>query len=160
PPFPPPCPGPPPTPPPHPTTPPPDTPPPAPAAVVHVHAPFATALATWAGAADEVRVLRITDYELIKGLGGTDPTAIDLAIFPNWRDVPRIAADIERRLAEHPGAPPVLCIAGHGITTWGENLTQARDRAECLEALCELVLRTGREHAFAPQTHVLEMGPT
>ncbi|MBF6265187.1 S-methyl-5-thioribose-1-phosphate isomerase [Nocardia farcinica] len=130
------------------------------AAVVHVHSPFATALATRAGAADEVRVLRITDYELIKGLGGTDRTAIDLAIFPNWRDVPRIAADIERRLAEHPGAPPVLCIAGHGITTWGENLTQARDRAECLEALCELVLRTGREHAFAPQTHVLEMGPT
>ncbi|MBF6355093.1 S-methyl-5-thioribose-1-phosphate isomerase [Nocardia higoensis] len=112
------------------------------AAVVHVHSPFATALATRAAATDSPGTVRITGLELIKGLGGSDPEAVDLPVFPNWRTVPRIGEDIERWLTEHPGAPPVLCISGHGITTWGQTLSQARDRAECLEALCELVLRT------------------
>jgi methylthioribose-1-phosphate isomerase len=38
----------------------------------------------------------------------------------------------------------VLFIAGHGITAWGTDLAQARDRVECLEAICELVTLTGR----------------
>ncbi|WP_069163539.1 bifunctional S-methyl-5-thioribose-1-phosphate isomerase/methylthioribulose 1-phosphate dehydratase [Nocardia altamirensis] len=121
-------------------------------AVVHIHPPYATALATRAGAPGELTMLRITDYELIKGLGSKDPAAIDIPVFPNWPEVPRIGADIERYLLEHPDAPPVLCVAGHGITTWGENLAQARDRAECLEALCELIARTGRRQPFARAT--------
>ncbi|MEV0343363.1 S-methyl-5-thioribose-1-phosphate isomerase [Nocardia sp. NPDC050713] len=129
-------------------------------AVVHVHSPYATALATEAGAAERETTLRITDFELIKGLGSADPSAIDIPVFPNWRDVSRIGADIERYLRDNPAAPPVLCIAGHGITTWGENLSRARDRAECLEALCELVIRTGRRHAFATPAESLEIGLT
>ncbi|MEU8898349.1 S-methyl-5-thioribose-1-phosphate isomerase [Nocardia sp. NPDC048505] len=117
-------------------------------AVVHIHPPYATTLCTQAGARDTLTMLRITGFELIKGLGRTN--AIDIPIFPNWADVPRIGADIERYLGEHPDAPPVLGIAGHGITVWGDNLSRARDRAECLEALCELVARTGRRHAYEP----------
>lgn len=127
-------------------------------AVVHIHPPFATALATRLGASDAVTTLRITDYELIKGLGGTEPAVIDIPVFPNWADVPRIGADIERYLAEHPAAPPILFITGHGITTWGDNISQARDRAECLEALCELVSRTGRLNAFGARDETLEIG--
>ncbi|WP_084495571.1 S-methyl-5-thioribose-1-phosphate isomerase [Nocardia shimofusensis] len=130
------------------------------AAVVHVHSPFATALATRAGATDTPGTVRITGLELIKGLGGTDPEAVDLPVFPNWRTVPRIGEDIERWLTEHPGAPPVLCISGHGITTWGQTLAQARDRAECLEALCELVLRTGGDTVLRTDSDtVLRTGP-
>jgi methylthioribose-1-phosphate isomerase len=113
-------------------------------AVVHIHPPYATTLSTQCGSPDAVTTLRITDFELIKGLGSTDPSAIDIPVFPNWPDVERIGADIERYLSENPTAPPVLGIAGHGITAWGDNLSQARDRAECLEALCELVIRTRR----------------
>src|SRR5690606_39727184 len=76
----------------------------------------------------------------------------------NWRTVSRIGEDIERRLTEHPDAPPVLCISGHGITTWGQNLSQARDRAECLEALCELLLRTGGEIVFRPRSEERRVG--
>ncbi|WP_405161258.1 S-methyl-5-thioribose-1-phosphate isomerase [Nocardia sp. NBC_01499] len=129
-------------------------------AVVHIHPPYATALATRSGASDAVTTLRITDYELIKGLGGTDPAAIDIPVFPNWSDVPRIGTDIERYLTDHPAAPPVLFIAGHGITAWGDNISQARDRAECLEALCELVARTGRRQAFGASDETLEIGLT
>ncbi|MBF6124007.1 S-methyl-5-thioribose-1-phosphate isomerase [Nocardia brasiliensis] len=129
-------------------------------AVVHIHPPYATALATRPGALDAVTTVRITDYELIKGLGGTDPAAIDIPVYPNWSDVPRIGADIERYLTDHPDAPPILFIAGHGITAWGDNLSQARDRAECLEALCELISRTGRTQAFGERADLLEIGLT
>ncbi|MFX0575485.1 S-methyl-5-thioribose-1-phosphate isomerase [Nocardia nepalensis] len=136
-------------------------------AVVHIHPPYATTAATRSGSPAAVTTLRIADYELIKGLvakgpDGTYPTALDLPVFPNWPDVARIGADIERYLSEHPTAAPVLGIAGHGITTWGDNLAQARDRAECLEALCELVARTGRRQAFAARNpnEILEIGLT
>ncbi|MFB7723568.1 S-methyl-5-thioribose-1-phosphate isomerase [Nocardia sp. NPDC056100] len=111
-------------------------------AVVHVHPPHATALSIIAAGAD-VQPVRFTGYELIKGLGGTRPDLIDIPVFPNHADVPQIGADIEKYLNEHPDAPPVLFIAGHGITAWGATLAQARDRAECLEAMCELVTLTG-----------------
>ncbi|MFD6221075.1 S-methyl-5-thioribose-1-phosphate isomerase [Nocardia asteroides] len=117
-------------------------------AVVHVHSPFATALATTAARpGDTVTPLRISGYELLKGFGLTDPATVEIPVFPNWPDVPRIGADIERYLRENPSAPPILFITGHGLTTWGDTLAQARDRAECLEALCELIARTGRTDA-------------
>ncbi|GGN76961.1 S-methyl-5-thioribose-1-phosphate isomerase [Nocardia rhizosphaerihabitans] len=117
-------------------------------AVVHVHSPFATALATTAARpGDAVTTLRITGYELLKGFGLRDASTVDVPVFPNWPDVPRIGADIETYLRDNPTAPPILFITGHGITTWGDTLAQARDRAECLEALCELIARTGRTDA-------------
>jgi len=106
-------------------------------AVVHVHPPHATAQSIGAP-----KVLRFSGYELIKGLGATE--TIDIPVFANHSDVARIGADIERQLTEHPDATPVLFIAGHGITAWGASLAQARDRAECLEAMCELVTLSGR----------------
>ncbi|MBF6180624.1 methylthioribulose 1-phosphate dehydratase [Nocardia otitidiscaviarum] len=109
------------------------------AAVVHVHPPHATALSVGTAASS----VRFSGYELIKGLGGTSPHTIDIPVFPNHAEVPRIGRDIERYLLDHPDAPPVLFIAGHGITAWGASLAQARDRAECLEALCELASLTG-----------------
>ncbi|MFD3742873.1 S-methyl-5-thioribose-1-phosphate isomerase [Nocardia sp. NPDC058633] len=125
-------------------------------AVVHVHSPFATALATTAARpGDTVTSVRISGFELLKGFGLADPSTVSIPVFPNWPEVARIGADIENYLGENPDAPPILFIAAHGITTWGDTLAQARDRAECLEALCELIARTGRTDATS-----LEIGPT
>ncbi|MEC3917536.1 S-methyl-5-thioribose-1-phosphate isomerase [Nocardia sp. CDC160] len=112
------------------------------AAVVHVHPPHATAVSIKT-AGSSVTTTRFAGYELIKGLGSARPDLIDIPVFPNHADVPQIGADIEKYLTEHPDAPPVLFIAGHGITAWGASLAQARDRAECLEAMCELTTLTG-----------------
>jgi methylthioribose-1-phosphate isomerase len=106
-------------------------------AVVHIHPPHATAQSI--GAPD---VVRFSGYELIKGLRTTE--TIDIPVFVNHPDVARIGADIERRLTEQSDVAPVLFIRGHGVTAWGADLAQARDRAECLEAMCELVTLTGR----------------
>ncbi|MBV9319989.1 MAG: S-methyl-5-thioribose-1-phosphate isomerase [Mycobacterium sp.] len=114
-------------------------------AVVHVHPPHATAQSI-----DAPPVLRFSGYELIKGLERTQ--TIDVPVFTNHSDVSRIGADIERYLIEHPDAAPVLFIAGHGITAWGTSLAQARDRGECLEAMCELVTLTGRREIGPRQT--------
>lgn len=127
-------------------------------AVVHVHSPAATVLATRVGTRHADTHLRISGYELIKGLAGGSAAEITVPVFANHAEVPRIGAEVERYLRENPDAPPVLAIAGHGITTWGADLAQARDRAECLEALCELVERTGRAHAFDTGDDVLERG--
>lgn len=110
------------------------------AAVVHVHPPYATAVSITAGEGSEV--VRFSGYELIKGLVAGE--SVQVPVVSNHADVTRIAAEAERRLAGDPQAAPVLFIAGHGITAWGASLAQARDRAECLEALCELVTLTGR----------------
>ena len=106
-------------------------------AVVHVHAPNATAQTVGVSG-----TLTFSGYELIKGLGATD--TISVPVFTNHADVARIGDDIEQHLSEYPDAPPVLFIAGHGITGWGADLAQARDRIECLEAICELASVTGR----------------
>ncbi|TCJ99544.1 bifunctional S-methyl-5-thioribose-1-phosphate isomerase/methylthioribulose 1-phosphate dehydratase [Nocardia alba] len=125
-------------------------------AVVHVHSPFATALATTAARpGDAVTPVRISGFELLKGFGLADPSTVVIPVFPNWPEVARIGTDIETYLRENPDAPPILFITGHGITTWGETLAQARDRAECLEALCELIARIGPTVATP-----LEIGPT
>ncbi|WP_094026894.1 S-methyl-5-thioribose-1-phosphate isomerase [Nocardia cerradoensis] len=120
------------------------------AAVVHVHSPRATAASVGAP-----NPLRFTGFELIKGLRSGD--TIDIPVFANHADVSLIGAEIEQYLRAHPAAPPVLFIAGHGITAWGADLAQARDRAECLEALCELVSLTGRRDIST--AHILEEQP-
>lgn len=71
-------------------------------------------------------------------------------MFANHSDVARIGADIERYLQKHPDAAPVVFLAGHGITSWGADLAQACDRAECLEAMCQLAALTGRREIASP----------
>ncbi|MFJ8621301.1 methylthioribulose 1-phosphate dehydratase [Kitasatospora sp. NPDC093550] len=119
-------------------------------AVIHVHAPYATATASrYRG--DRVRPLRLEHFELLKGLGLADPAGTDLPVFPNWPDVGRIADDVADHLARTPQAPPGLLIAHHGITAWGRDLAEARNRLECLEAICQLLV-LGTEPA-GPATH-------
>jgi methylthioribose-1-phosphate isomerase/methylthioribulose-1-phosphate dehydratase len=110
-------------------------------AVVHAHPPYATAVATMA-ARTGVTAVEFTELEIIKGLGVADPSSVAVPVFANHRDVPRIAADVTERLRAD--ASPVLLIGAHGATTWGPTLDVARNRMECLEALCQLRLLLDR----------------
>ncbi|MER5495313.1 S-methyl-5-thioribose-1-phosphate isomerase [Streptomyces sp. NPDC002490] len=112
-------------------------------AVVHVHSPYATALARRVGARDRLTRLPLWDFELLKGLGLADATHTSLPVFPNWPDVPRIADDVAAHLADCPEPPPALLIADHGVTVWGRDLEQALNRLECVEAMCHLLLLDG-----------------
>jgi methylthioribulose-1-phosphate dehydratase len=106
-------------------------------AVVHAHPPHATAVAALAARRGAATV-EFADLEIIKGFGLPDPAKIVVPVFDNHADVPRIAADVADRLTED--APPAMLIGNHGATTWGPALDVARNRMECLEALCQLTL--------------------
>ena len=108
-------------------------------AVVHVHSPYATAMATRSAGG----VLPLRGHELLKGLGLADPGGCDVPVFDNWPDVDLIAAEVAEQLARTGGATPGLLIADHGITVWGRDLAQARNRLECFEAMCHLHLLAG-----------------
>ncbi len=87
-------------------------------------------------------LLRLEHYELLKGLGLKNPAATDLAILPNWPHVPRIGDDLTAHLAHSHDPAPGFLIAHHGITCWGRDLAQARNRIECLEAICQQLVLT------------------
>ncbi|MFF4607288.1 S-methyl-5-thioribose-1-phosphate isomerase [Streptomyces sp. NPDC001339] len=113
-------------------------------AVVHVHSPYATVMAGRSAEPGRTAQLPLTRFELLKGLGLRDPSHTVLPVFPNWPDVRRIADEVAAYLTSRPDAPPALLIADHGITVWGQDLAQARNRLECVEAICRLlVLGTG-----------------
>jgi methylthioribulose-1-phosphate dehydratase len=110
-------------------------------AVVHAHPPYATAVATLA-ARTGADTVEFAGLEIIKGLGVADPSSVTVPVFRNHAEVPRIAADVHDRLTRD--SPPVLLIGAHGATTWGPTLDIARNRMECLEALCQLRLLLDR----------------
>jgi methylthioribose-1-phosphate isomerase/methylthioribulose-1-phosphate dehydratase len=112
-------------------------------AVVHAHPPYATALASRTARTGGGPV-RFADLELIKGMGRSYQDSIEVPLFANWREVPRIAAEVGEHLTR-PATDhaPALLIAHHGATTWGADLAEASDRLECLEALCQLALLIG-----------------
>ncbi|MEU2435531.1 methylthioribulose 1-phosphate dehydratase [Streptomyces rubradiris] len=113
-------------------------------AVIHAHAPHATALATVTGPARDVV---FEDLELAKGLGVSDPARVPVPVFANRADVPRIADEVRERLSGRTDTAPALLIDRHGVTVWGGDLEQAFNRLECVEELCRLVLLIRRHGA-------------
>ncbi|MFI0902992.1 S-methyl-5-thioribose-1-phosphate isomerase [Streptomyces sioyaensis] len=109
-------------------------------AVIHVHSPYATAVATRYRRRAGVSAVHLERYELLKGLGLTNPSAANVPVFPNWPDVDRIAADVDAHLNAQPDPAPGLLIADHGITVWGDDPAHAKNRLECLEAIFQLLL--------------------
>jgi methylthioribose-1-phosphate isomerase/methylthioribulose-1-phosphate dehydratase len=81
------------------------------------------------------------DFEIIKGLGVPDPSAVEVLVLPNHADVALIAEEMLPQLRDD--TPPVVLISHHGATAWGPNLETARNRMECLESLCQLHLLVG-----------------
>ncbi|MGW7579422.1 S-methyl-5-thioribose-1-phosphate isomerase [Streptomyces sp. NPDC054765] len=111
-------------------------------AVIHVHSPYATAIASRYGDTDRTTSVPLERFELLKGLGLADPSRTTLPVFPNWPHVPRIASQVADHLRDAAPAAPGLLITDHGVTVWGKDLAQARNRLECLETICQLMVLT------------------
>jgi methylthioribulose-1-phosphate dehydratase len=91
---------------------------------------------------ENLTALRLPPLEVVKGLGIWDERPqVDLPVFANWLDVPRIARDIELRFRGAPPAISALAIRGHGVTVWGESLQQAFDRVEIVEFISAYLAR-------------------
>jgi methylthioribulose-1-phosphate dehydratase len=102
-------------------------------AVVHVHV-LAAVLAgqRWPDG------VRLHDLEMLKGLGrGAHDDVVTIPVVPNSQDMTVLGAAFE---AGFDARTPALIVDRHGLYVWGDDLHQARHRAECLEWLLQFLL--------------------
>lgn len=88
--------------------------------------------------------LVLQGYELQKAFTGytSHESAVEVPVFDNDQDIPRLAEKVQQWLDNHPGCIGYL-IRGHGLYTWGAQMTDALRHIEAFESLfaCELKLR-------------------
>lgn len=87
--------------------------------------------------------LTLKGYELLKAFQGinTHESEITIPIFANDQDIPRLANLVDNYL-DKVGNCYAYLIAGHGLYTWGETMSDALRHLEALDYLfaCELSL--------------------
>jgi len=108
-------------------------------AVLHTHSIWSTLLSDTHAAAGG---LEIAGYEMLKGLEGvhTHTHREWLPIVDNDQDMSRLSTVVRATLDRHPDAHGFL-LRGHGLYTWGANLSQAVRHVEILEFLLEAIGR-------------------
>jgi methylthioribulose-1-phosphate dehydratase len=111
-------------------------------AVLHTHSVWATLLSESHSAEGG---LAIAGYEMLKGLAGvtTHEHREWVPILENTQDWEAAAPAVEALLRERADVHAFL-IRGHGLYTWGRDLTEARRHLEVLEFLLEVVGRAAR----------------
>ncbi len=114
-------------------------------AVLHTHSIWSTVLSERFGGRGGIE---IGGYEMLKGLAGvtTHQHREWLPVLENDQDMPRLAAEVRRTLAEHPDAHGFL-LRRHGLYTWGATLADAARHVEIFEFLLESI---GREQEAGP----------
>ncbi|MBA1272853.1 methylthioribulose 1-phosphate dehydratase [Stutzerimonas azotifigens] len=109
-------------------------------AVLHTHSVNATVLSR-ISLSDS---LVFADYELQKAFSGvsTHESQVLVPIFDNDQDIARLAGRIQPWLEAHPDCVGYL-IRGHGLYTWGAQMSDALRQIEAFEFLfeCELAVR-------------------
>jgi methylthioribulose-1-phosphate dehydratase len=110
-------------------------------AILHTHSVYSTILSDWFF---EQGCIEISGYEMLKGLAGvtTHEHTWRLEIFENTQDIPALAEQVRRRLAD-PQRPLThgYLIRKHGLYTWGTDLPEARRHIEIIEFLLECTYR-------------------
>lgn len=109
-------------------------------AVLHTHS-------VWATLASERHAgrggVKLSGFEMLKGLSGVTTHEHEefVPILDNSQDVEDLARRLGETLDRWPACHAVL-IRGHGLTTWGRDLDEARRHVEVLEFLFEVIGRS------------------
>jgi methylthioribulose-1-phosphate dehydratase len=110
-------------------------------AVLHTHSVWNTILSRGLAGRGE---LSIAGYEMLKGLSGitTHEATARIAVVDNTQDIAALAGQLRPRLAaSDPALQHAFLMSGHGLYTWGRDLSEARRHVEILEFLFEVVGR-------------------
>lgn len=86
--------------------------------------------------------LRIKGLEMLKGLDGVK-THEHEEVFPileNSQDMPATARKVEELFKKYPKMHGFL-LAGHGLTTWGKSIAEAKRHVEIIEFLLEVQMQ-------------------
>jgi methylthioribulose-1-phosphate dehydratase len=104
-------------------------------AVLHTHSLSAALLSQLACDKGQVR---LTGWELLKGLRGIDTheAEISLPVFPNSQDMQALSSHVEQSLSKERACYGFL-LAGHGLYVWGKDLPEAKRHLEVLEYLLQ-----------------------
>ncbi len=112
-------------------------------AVLHVHTVPNTILSRKHESRGEIV---IEGFEMLKALSGvgTHHHRESVPIFPNNQEMVPLAEEVRLRLKQ---SPPIhgFLLAGHGLYTWGESLSEAQRHLEGLEFLFEVLYRSGEK---------------
>jgi len=108
-------------------------------AVLHTHSVNATVLSRLT----THDLIEFEDYELQKAFSGisTHESCVRVPIFDNDQDIARLAAKVQPWLDAHPDCVGYL-IRGHGLYTWGAQMSDALRQIEAFEFLFECELKT------------------
>ena len=103
--------------------------------VLHTHSVWNTILSAKTG----VGQLRLTGYEMLKGLSGvtTHEHQEIVPVLANSQDMTALASEATAALCREPSCHGFL-LAGHGLYTWGRDVTEARRHIEIFEFLLEV----------------------
>ena len=108
-------------------------------AVLHTHSVNATVLSRLTPGDH----LLLEDYELQKAFSGvtSHEGQVRVPIFDNDQDIARLATKVQQWLEGHPDCVGYL-IRGHGLYTWGPQMSDALRQIEAFEFLFECELKT------------------
>ncbi|MEB0077946.1 methylthioribulose 1-phosphate dehydratase [Pseudomonas sp. CCI3.2] len=108
-------------------------------AVLHTHSVNATVLSRLTPGDHLV----FEGYELQKAFAGVQSheSQVMVPIFDNDQDIARLAEKVQPWLDAHPDCPGYL-IRGHGLYTWGAQMSDALRQIEAFEFLFECELKT------------------
>jgi methylthioribulose-1-phosphate dehydratase len=109
-------------------------------AVLHTHSRTQSVASRWFA---EAGVIALQGWELQKAISGyhSHESVLEIPVFPNTQHMPELVECIDAWLDA--GKPlHAYLIDGHGIYTWGHDMTEAERHLEALEFLleCELDL--------------------
>ncbi len=110
-------------------------------ACYHVHSIEANLACHFTQDSPGGKILPLPPLEMLKGLGiWQEEPQVSIPLFPNYLDVPRIAAAIRDRIQAQPPEVPALLICDHGVTVWAPSTTRARHYLELVEYLFRYLL--------------------
>jgi methylthioribulose-1-phosphate dehydratase len=125
-------------------------------AVLHTHSVWATLLSQVSADGG----IALENFEMLKGLRGVATHAHRewVPVLENSQDYTALVADLEQVLGRHPECHGVV-LRGHGLYTWGRDLSEARRHVEILEFLFEVVGRLQGAAAGAGSAGTGSAGP-
>ena len=108
-------------------------------AVLHTHSVWSTLLSELEASQGGIS---IEGYEMLKGLRGitTHQHQEWLPIFENSQDMAALSDLVKAQLVENPNGHGFL-LRGHGLYTWGGDISEAKRHVEILEFLLEVMGR-------------------
>ena len=106
-------------------------------AIIHVHA-----MAPVVAAEYWPNGVPLRDLEMLKGFGrNAHDDDVLIPVVPNSQDMRALGDTFESGYRKD---TPALIVARHGVYVWGDDLHQARHRAECLDWLLRFTIETRR----------------